>query len=96
MTFEEMHAVVATAHNHKLKVTGHCRATEGIKNALKVREKVALAVRLRLEYLLPHREAVRRRIDAAQRGKQGGQGLPGERCGIGSLRSSDSCDRSAR
>src|ERR1044071_1854228 len=35
MTFEEMHAVVAAAHNHKLKVTGHCRATEGIKNALK-------------------------------------------------------------
>ena len=35
MTFEEMHAVVATAHNHKIKVTGHCRATEGIKNALK-------------------------------------------------------------
>jgi len=35
MTFEEMHAVVTTAHNHKLKVTGHCRATEGIKNALK-------------------------------------------------------------
>lgn len=35
MTFEEMHAVVATAHNHKLKVTGHCRATEGIKNALR-------------------------------------------------------------
>ena len=34
MTFEEMHAVVATAHNHGLKVTGHCRATEGIKNAL--------------------------------------------------------------
>ena len=34
MTFEEMHAVVQTAHNHKLKVTGHCRATEGIKNAL--------------------------------------------------------------
>ena len=34
MTFEEMHAVVETAHNHKLKVTGHCRATEGIKNAL--------------------------------------------------------------
>jgi imidazolonepropionase-like amidohydrolase len=27
--------VVATAHNHKLKVTGHCRATEGIKNALR-------------------------------------------------------------
>ncbi|HEY7427082.1 MAG TPA: amidohydrolase family protein, partial [Gemmataceae bacterium] len=26
MTFEEMHAVVATAHNHGLKVTGHCRA----------------------------------------------------------------------
>src|SRR5205085_4059089 len=25
MTFEEMHAVVQTAHNHKLKVTGHCR-----------------------------------------------------------------------
>jgi imidazolonepropionase-like amidohydrolase len=35
MTFEEMHAVVAMAHNHKLKVTGHCRATEGIKNALR-------------------------------------------------------------
>lgn len=35
MTFEEMHAVVATAHNHKLKVTGHCRATKGIKNALR-------------------------------------------------------------
>jgi len=35
MTFEEMHAVVAEAHNHRLKVTGHCRATEGIKNALK-------------------------------------------------------------
>ncbi|MFO1093972.1 MAG: hypothetical protein U0992_11775 [Planctomycetaceae bacterium] len=28
MTFEEMHAVVATARNHGLKVTGHCRATE--------------------------------------------------------------------
>lgn len=35
MTFEEMHAVVDTAHNHGLKVTGHCRATEGILNALK-------------------------------------------------------------
>lgn len=35
MTFEEMHAVVQSAHNHKLKVTGHCRATEGIKNALR-------------------------------------------------------------
>src|SRR5262245_29805967 len=35
MTFEEMHAVVQTAHNHSMKVTGHCRATEGIKNALK-------------------------------------------------------------
>lgn len=35
MTYDEMHAVVATAHNHKLKVTGHCRATEGIKNALR-------------------------------------------------------------
>ena len=35
MTFEEMNAVVATAHNHKLKVTGHCRATVGIKNALR-------------------------------------------------------------
>src|SRR5678815_2909801 len=30
-----MHAVVRTAHNHSLKVTGHCRATEGIKNALR-------------------------------------------------------------
>jgi imidazolonepropionase-like amidohydrolase len=35
MTFEEMHAVVQTGHNHNLKVTGHCRATEGIKNALR-------------------------------------------------------------
>ena len=35
MTFEEMYAVVATAHNHGLKVTGHCRATQGIKNALR-------------------------------------------------------------
>ncbi len=35
MTFDEMNAVVATAHNHKLKVTGHCRATQGIKNALR-------------------------------------------------------------
>lgn len=35
MTFEEMEACVATAHNHGLKVTGHCRATEGIKNALR-------------------------------------------------------------
>jgi len=34
MTFDEMHAVVQTAHNHNLKVTGHCRATEGIRNAL--------------------------------------------------------------
>lgn len=35
MTFEEMHAVVTAAHNHGKKVTGHCRATEGIKNALR-------------------------------------------------------------
>ncbi len=35
MTAEEMQAVVSTAHNHGLKVTGHCRATEGIKNALR-------------------------------------------------------------
>ncbi len=35
MTFEEMAAVVRTAHNHGLKVTGHCRATEGIKNAVR-------------------------------------------------------------
>jgi imidazolonepropionase-like amidohydrolase len=35
MTFDEMHACVATAHNHNLKVTGHCRATKGIKNALR-------------------------------------------------------------
>src|SRR5262249_39236470 len=32
---EEMHACVATAHNHNMKVTGHCRATAGIKNAIK-------------------------------------------------------------
>ena len=35
MTFDEMHAVVQEAHNHRMKVTGHCRATEGIKNALR-------------------------------------------------------------
>ncbi len=35
MTFEEMHAVVREAHNHGMKVTGHCRATEGIKNAIR-------------------------------------------------------------
>jgi imidazolonepropionase-like amidohydrolase len=35
MTFDEMNAVVATAHNHRMKVTGHCRATAGIKNALR-------------------------------------------------------------
>lgn len=35
MTFEEMNAVVATAHNHRIKVTGHCRANAGIKNALR-------------------------------------------------------------
>ncbi len=35
MTFDEMHAVVAEAHNHRMKVTGHCRATQGIKNALR-------------------------------------------------------------
>ncbi|MEO1995625.1 MAG: amidohydrolase family protein [Planctomycetaceae bacterium] len=35
MTFDEMHAVVATAHNHACRVTGHCRATQGIKNALR-------------------------------------------------------------
>jgi imidazolonepropionase-like amidohydrolase len=35
MTFEEMAAVVAEAHNYRRKVTGHCRANEGIKNALR-------------------------------------------------------------
>lgn len=35
MTPEEMTAVVAEAHNYKVKVTGHCRANEGIKNALR-------------------------------------------------------------
>jgi imidazolonepropionase-like amidohydrolase len=35
MTLDEMNAVVATAHNHGMKVTGHCRANEGIKNALR-------------------------------------------------------------
>jgi imidazolonepropionase-like amidohydrolase len=34
MTFDEMRAVVEMAHNHGLNVTGHCRATAGIKNAL--------------------------------------------------------------
>jgi imidazolonepropionase-like amidohydrolase len=35
MTYEEMAAVVAEAHNYRRKVTGHCRATQGITNALK-------------------------------------------------------------
>ena len=35
MTAEEMAAVVAEAHNYKVKVTGHCRANLGIKNALR-------------------------------------------------------------
>jgi imidazolonepropionase-like amidohydrolase len=35
MTFDEMAAVVAEAHNFRRKVTGHCRATDGIKNALR-------------------------------------------------------------
>ena len=34
MTYEEMVAVVAVAHNHRRKVYGHCRATEGIRQAL--------------------------------------------------------------
>ena len=34
MTPEELGAVVAEAHNFRLKVTGHCRSTAGIKNAL--------------------------------------------------------------
>lgn len=34
MTYEEMEAVVHVAHNHRRKVFGHCRATEGIRNAL--------------------------------------------------------------
>ncbi len=34
MTFEEMQAVSQVAHNHRRKVYGHCRATEGIKMAL--------------------------------------------------------------
>ena len=35
MTFDEMAAVVAEAHNFRRKVTGHCRANQGIKNALR-------------------------------------------------------------
>jgi imidazolonepropionase-like amidohydrolase len=35
MTEEEMAAVVSEAHNYKAKVTGHCRANLGIKNALR-------------------------------------------------------------
>src|SRR4051812_3003605 len=35
MTFEEMEAVVSEAHNYRRKVTGHCRANQGIKNALR-------------------------------------------------------------
>ncbi len=34
MTREELDAAVAEAHNFKLKITGHCRSTAGIKNAL--------------------------------------------------------------
>ncbi len=35
MTLEEMTAVVAEAHNYHRKVTGHCRANQGIKNAIR-------------------------------------------------------------
>jgi imidazolonepropionase-like amidohydrolase len=35
MTLEEMTAVVDEAHNYRKKVTGHCRANLGIKNALR-------------------------------------------------------------
>ena len=35
MTFDEMAAVVSEAHNYHRKVTGHCRANQGIKNALR-------------------------------------------------------------
>jgi imidazolonepropionase-like amidohydrolase len=35
MTFEEMAAVVSEAHTYRRKVTGHCRATQGIINALR-------------------------------------------------------------
>jgi imidazolonepropionase-like amidohydrolase len=34
MTFDEMAAVVQIAHNHRRKVMGHCRSTEGIKMAI--------------------------------------------------------------
>ncbi len=34
MTLEELQAAVSEAHNYKMKVTGHCRSTLGIKNAL--------------------------------------------------------------
>jgi imidazolonepropionase-like amidohydrolase len=37
MTFDEMAAVVSEAHNYRRKVTGHCRANQGIKNALRAR-----------------------------------------------------------
>jgi imidazolonepropionase-like amidohydrolase len=35
MTFEELQAVAQEAHNYKVKVTGHARSTDGIKNALR-------------------------------------------------------------
>jgi imidazolonepropionase-like amidohydrolase len=34
MTRDELDAAVAEAHNFRLQVTGHCRSTAGIKNAL--------------------------------------------------------------
>jgi imidazolonepropionase-like amidohydrolase len=34
MGLDEMKAVADTAHNHGLRVTGHCRATQAIKNGL--------------------------------------------------------------
>jgi len=37
MELDEMQAVADTAHNHSLRVTGHCRATQAIKNALLAR-----------------------------------------------------------
>ncbi len=37
MGLDEMKAVADTAHNHGLRVTGHCRATQAIKNAVLAR-----------------------------------------------------------
>jgi len=67
MTFEEMAAaVVAVAHNHRRKVYGHCRATEGIKECA--------GRRLRLDRSAADRPKRPRSIDARSKYRAGTHG----------------------